>query len=117
VSGRHQYSTSGALSGGGEAPKRTARIRRMQHQPVKLQARVINQILRGHFNYYGLAGNARKLQTFLDFTWREWKHSLSKRSQKGWLTWEDFKALLDKHPLVRPRIRIRYSQLAAYARL
>ena len=93
------------------------RIQRLQHQPVETQARAVNQILRGHFNYYGLAGNAQKLQAFWNFTWREWKHSLSKRSQKGRLTWEAFKALLDKHPLVRPRIRISYSQLASYVRL
>jgi group II intron reverse transcriptase/maturase len=93
------------------------RLRRMKHEPVEEQACAINQILRGHFNYYGLAGNARKLQEFWDFTWREWKHTLSKRSQTGRLTWEAFKALLEKHPLVRPRIRIPYSQLASYARL
>jgi RNA-directed DNA polymerase len=60
---------------------------RMKHRPVDEQARAINRVLRGHFNYYGLAGNARKLQSFWDFTRREWKHNLSKRSQKGRLTW------------------------------
>ena len=93
------------------------RIQRMKHQPVETQARAINQILRGHFNYYGLAGNATKLQSFWNFTWQEWKHSLSKRSQKGRLTGVDFKAILDQHPLARPRIRISYSQLASYVRL
>jgi RNA-directed DNA polymerase len=93
------------------------RLRRLRHWPVEEQACAINQILRGHFNYYGLAGNVRKLQAFLDFTRKEWKHSLSKRSQTGRLTWEDLTALVDKHPLVRPRIRISYSQMAAYARL
>jgi group II intron reverse transcriptase/maturase len=93
------------------------RLRRMKHEPVEEQACAINQILRGHFNYYGLAGNARKLQEFWDFTWREWKHTLSKRSQTGRLTWEAFKALLEKHPLVRPRIRIPYSHWASYAGL
>jgi hypothetical protein len=92
-------------------------LRRMRLQPVEAQALVVNQILRGHFNYYGLAGNARKLQEFWDFTWREWKYTLSQRSQTGTLTWEAFTALLDKHPLVRPRIRLSYSQLAAYVRL
>lgn len=81
------------------------RIQRMQHQPVEIQARAINQTLRGHFNYYGLAGNAQKLQSFWNFTWREWKRSLSQRSQKGRLSWEAFKALLKQHPLVPPRIR------------
>jgi group II intron reverse transcriptase/maturase len=93
------------------------RLRRMRHQPVVEQARAVNQILRGHFNYYGLAGNGQKLQDFWDFTRKEWKHSLSKRSQTGRLTWEALKALLEKHPLVQPHIRISYSQLASYARL
>ena len=93
------------------------RLRRMKHQPVEEQVRAINQILRGHFNYYGLAGNAKKLQSFWTFTRREWKHSLSKRSQTGRQTWEAFTALLAKHPLATPRIRISYPQLAAYARL
>ena len=93
------------------------RLRRMRHQPVEDQIRAINQILRGHFNYYGLAGNAKKLHAFWNFTRREWKHSLSKRSQKGRLTWEDLTALLEKHPMATPRIRISYPQLAAYARL
>ena len=93
------------------------RLRRMRHEPAEEQALVINQILRGHFNYYGLAGNGRKLQDFWDFAWQEWKHPLSKRSQKGRLTWEAFTALLAQHPLVRPRIRIPYSRLASYARL
>src|SRR5205823_2483225 len=43
------------------------RLHRMRHHPVKEQARAINQILRGHFNYYGIAGNVRKLQAFWNF--------------------------------------------------
>jgi len=93
------------------------RIHRMRHHPVDDQVRAINQILRGHFNYYGIAGNVRKLQAFWNFTQREWKHSLSKRSQKGRLTWDKLTAILDQHPLTPPRLRIRYPDLAAYARL
>src|SRR2546428_5196961 len=91
--------------------------RRMKHHPVEEPAGAINRILRGHFNYYGLAGNARKLQSFWNFTQREWKHTLSKRSQKGRLTWEALKYLLEKNPLVPPRIRISYPQLPANSRL
>ena len=46
------------------------RLRRMKHHPVEEQARAINQILRGHFNYYGIAGNAKKLKAFWNFTRR-----------------------------------------------
>jgi hypothetical protein len=110
------FQTEGKRYGRAKAALK-ARLRRMKHEPVEEQVLAINQILRGHFNYYGIAGNARKLQAFWDFTWREWKHSLSTRSQNGRLTWEAFKALRGKHPLVRPRIRIPYSRMASYARL
>jgi group II intron reverse transcriptase/maturase len=93
------------------------KIRRMKHRPVEEQLKVINAILRGHFNYYGIAGNARKLANFWNFTRQQWRHSLSKRSQKGRLTWDAFAALLEKHPLAPPKIRISYPDLAAYTRL
>ena len=92
-------------------------LRRLQHQPVAVQARAINQILRGHFNYYGIAGNGRRIVRFWRSTREEWKHSLSKRSQKGRLNWEGFTALLKQHPMVTPRIRIDYKQIGSYARL
>jgi RNA-directed DNA polymerase len=92
-------------------------LRRIKHHPVEAQAGAINRVLRGHFNYYGIAGNARKLHAFWNFTWREWKHSLSKRSQNGRITWDALKAIVDQHPLAVPRIRISYPQLAAYSRL
>ena len=92
-------------------------LRRIKHHPVEAQAGAINRVLRGHFNYYGIAGNARKLHAFWNFTWREWKHSLSKRSQNGRITWDALKSLVDQQPLAVPRIRISYSQLASYSRL
>ena len=92
-------------------------LRRLQHAPIQEQVRAINQVLRGHFNYYGLAGNAGKLQAFFNFTQREWKHLLSRRSQRGRCTWEQLLGILHDYPLVTPRIRITYSQLATYVRL
>ena len=94
-----------------------ARIRMVKHWPVEEQVKMINAVLRGHFNYYGIAGNAAPIVGFWNFTIREWKHSLSNRSQKGRLDWERFKALLEQHPLVAPKIKLSYSQLAAYSRL
>jgi len=37
------------------------RIKRVMHQPVEIQAKVINSMLIGHYNYYGLAGNSKRL--------------------------------------------------------
>lgn len=94
-----------------------ARIRLVKHWPVKEQVKMINAVLRGHFNYYGIAGNGQRIVDLWHFTRQEWKHSLSKRSQKGRLDWKRFKALLDQHRLVPPTIGLSYSQLAGYSRL
>lgn len=93
------------------------KILRMRHWPVEQQIKVINAVLRGHFNYYGIAGNAKKLQEFWNLTRREWKHSLSNRSQNGRINWESFKALLDKYPMAFPRLKLSYPQLSTYVRL
>lgn len=93
------------------------KIRKVRHWPVEEQAKMINATLRGHFNYYGIAGNAASLNRFRQLTQKAWKRSLSKRSQKGGLTWEAFVALQEKHSLIPVGIRISYPQMAAYARL
>jgi RNA-directed DNA polymerase len=90
---------------------------RMMHVEVGKQADVINAMLSGHFNYYGLAGNSKKLQSFWFYTVRYWRHCLSKRSQKGRVNWERLNAILTEYPLLHPRIKISYQELSAYVRL
>ena len=92
------------------------KIQRMMHWPLEKQLKAINAVLRGHMNYYGIAGNAQGLIRFWNFVEREWKYSLSRRSQNGRVTWERFCAFLEKNPMVRPQIKISYGQLASYAR-
>ena len=89
----------------------------MMHWKVEYQAERINAILRGHYNYYGLAGNGKRIQDFGHETLRYWRRCLSRRSQKGLLNWKEMSALLKKQPLTRARIRIPYSELKTYARL
>jgi len=90
---------------------------RMMHWDLKQQAERINAILRGHFNYYGLAGNTDRIQKFCYETIRYWRRCLSRRSQKGKFDWEAYNRILKEHPLIRPRIRISYSTLGSYVRL
>ncbi len=93
------------------------KIRLIQHRPIDEQVNVINAILRGHFNYYGIAGNGKKIQSFWQQVKRDWKNSLSHRSQKGRVTWEKFDEILQKNPLAIPKIKIDYLQLNAFVRL
>lgn len=60
--------------------------------------------LRGHYQYYGVSGNTRKLQSFyleaerLAFKW------LNRRSQKKSWNWEQFHRYLERYPLPQPKI-------------
>ncbi len=93
------------------------KIRLIQHRPIEDQVKVINAILRGHFNYYGIAGNGKKIQSFWQQVKRDWKNSLSHRSQKGRVTWEKLDEILQKNPLAMPKINIDYLHLNAFVRL
>ena len=61
--------------------------------------------LRGHYAYYGVKGNSTSLSRFLWFVERSWRRWLGRRSQRGYLSWDRFKAMQRVYPLPAPRIR------------
>jgi group II intron reverse transcriptase/maturase len=72
--------------------------RRNRHLPVKTQWQMLARKVRGHYAYYGIAGNARALNQFrfqAEHVWGKW---LSRRSSRG-MTWERFNRLLRRYPL------------------
>jgi group II intron reverse transcriptase/maturase len=87
-------------------------VKRAMHWNIKQQISYINSILRGHFNYYGLPGNSRRLECFWHQVVRYWHWCLSKRSQRGYITWENMQPLLLK--LVRPKLKISYWDINKY---
>lgn len=92
-------------------------LARMRHYKVAEQARRVGVILQGHMNYYGMAGNSRRIQSFCYETVRHWRRSLSRRSQRGLMNWEEMRKILARFPLPRPRLVLTYEQLGAYAML
>ena len=60
--------------------------------------------LQGHYNYFGVNGNLRCLETLYHRTKRAWHKWLCRRSQRARLTWERFEDLLRGFPLPSPRI-------------
>ena len=78
---------------------------RHMHAPMAEQQRWYTSILRGHYAYYGLPNNSRALSAFHQEVRRIWFRCLRQRSQKARsLTWDRFKAMLERFPLPLPRI-------------
>lgn len=72
-----------------------------RHRPVFEQQEKLNQKLRGHCAYYGITGNWRSLQRFREGLLRHWRRWLSRRSQRGYMSWAKFHRLLEHHPIMR----------------
>jgi RNA-directed DNA polymerase len=78
--------------------------RNNRHLHVRDQWQKISVKLKGHFNYYGVTGNARGLWQFAYHVTRTWKKWLNRRSQKAGMTWEKMDKLLKRYPLPRPHV-------------
>lgn len=93
----------------------TELMRDIRHWSLKDQVCRLNQSLRGHYAYYGLAGNSRALHKVYRFVERYWHKMLCSRSWKGRLTWEVFHRLRDLFPLQRPTISLTYKEMQVCA--
>ena len=91
------------------------KMRLWMHEPIEQQSRRINRVLQGHYNYYGVAGNIRRLNNIAYTIRRYWRECLSRRSQTGHMPWDKMNALLERHPLTRARIRLPYAVLDTYS--
>ena len=92
------------------------RMRQIRHFAITDQAQEINLILRGHYAYYGIAGNLRSLLKVYRTVERYWRKMLQSRSRDGKrLTWEIFSKIKERCPLLRPKLRLPYGKLQALA--
>ena len=76
--------------------------RRNRHLPIPAQHKQLSLKLQGHFLYYYIRGNYRQLDLLRRFVERAWRYWLSRRSQRGSITWEKFTRLLETFPLPKP---------------
>lgn len=75
---------------------------------MKLWWPVLVAKLRGHYQYYGVSGNGRRIWTF-DYVVKRLLHKwLNRRSQCKSFTWKQFNAYLARYPLPRPCIVHRF---------
>lgn len=62
------------------------------------------QRIRGHYQYYGVSENSRKIQEFYYVVVRMVYKVLNRRSQKKSFNWQEFNQYIKRFPLPRPRI-------------
>lgn len=78
--------------------------RNNRHAPVREQHKQLVRKLNGHYQYFGITGNARALSSFsrgVRAAWRKW---LGRRSSSAQRTWSAFVNVLRRYPLPLPTI-------------
>lgn len=105
-----QTTASSRFTRGLKALTQWCRLNR--HLPFETQWRVLRQKLSGHYEYYGITGNAKRLSQFLFQAKKIWRKWLSRRSQRAYLSWEEFNRMLERCPLPPPRVRHKYTSWA-----
>ena len=80
-----------------------------RHRPISEQRAWLSAALNGHYAYYGLTGNIRRLQEYRYQVVRIWHKWLARRT-RGWtFLWDNFNAFLARHSLPAARIVHRYA--------
>jgi RNA-directed DNA polymerase len=78
-------------------------MRRRMHQPIPQQGSWLRHVVRGYFNYHAVPTNLRALVGFRDEIAKRWLRILTRRSDRGDLTWARMNRLIDDW-LPQPRI-------------
>lgn len=83
-------------------------MRQARHLSLQDQVNHLNQMLRGHYAYYGIGGNIRTLQRVHRTVERYWRKMLSSRSWHGTVYWKQFQRIKERFPLLRPKLYLPY---------
>lgn len=78
-------------------------LRWRMHESIPEQGRWLGQVVRGYFAYHAVPTNRPALRSFLIGVTERWKHALSRRSQRGKVTWERMTKIANDW-LPQPRI-------------
>ena len=89
-------------------------LKRRLHHPVPEVGQWLRSVMQGHFNYYAVPRNQRKLGAFKYQVYRLWLRTLRQRSQRHRMTGERMNRLADRwfppirilHPYPEQRLRV-----------
>jgi len=93
-------------------------MRQRMHQPIPEQGRWLAQVVRGYFAYHAVPTNSASIGAFRHHVVDLWRCSLSRRSQRGSITWQRIKQIADDwlprpkilHPWPQQRFAVRHSR-------
>lgn len=80
-------------------------LRKRLTKPVVETLKLLNLALQGHYNYYGVNGNCRALQSFTWYVRHRTMRMLRRRSQRSNIRWEKFNELWERY-VSPPRIKV-----------
>jgi RNA-directed DNA polymerase len=86
--------------------------RHNRHQTIPDQHAHLIAMMRGHYAYYGITGNFRRLCWYAYQVGRIWQKWLSRRDRGSRLLWSRFNAILKRHPLPAVRIVHHYTNVS-----
>jgi len=79
--------------------------REHRHDPLREQWKALNLKLRGHYGYYAISTNQRRVHVFREQVRRYWIKWLNRRQRRrDGLTWAGYEDLLKAFPLSQPRL-------------
>jgi group II intron reverse transcriptase/maturase len=76
------------------------------HTPIGELIKKLNIKLRGHYNYYGLSHNFKKMKGFYRYVERTLFKTLNRRGGKKKLNWDKFGKILQYNTLLMPSITV-----------
>ncbi|MDP4128220.1 MAG: group II intron reverse transcriptase/maturase [Bacillota bacterium] len=82
--------------------------RNNRHLPIREQHKTLCVKLQGHYQYYGITGNSKSLNSFFRKVERLWLKWLNRRTRKGKKSWASFLDFLTHLPLPKPKIMHSY---------
>jgi RNA-directed DNA polymerase len=80
-----------------------------RHKSIREQHAHLTAMMRGHYAYFGITGNARRLRWYTNQVERIWRKWLSRRDRRGRFPWNRLAEILKRHPLPSPRIVHQYT--------
>ena len=86
--------------------------RKHRHLSIPEQHAHLVAMTRGHYAYYGITGNFRRLSWYAQQVKRIWQKWLSRRDRRRRFPWDHLTDLLKRHPLPAARIVHRYTAVS-----